>query len=392
MTEFAPAWYVDSADKLSAWLDRLADAELIAVDTESDSFHHYREKVCLIQMTACGEDAIIDPLAFDGMQALASLFADPRRTKVFHDAGYDLMCLQRDFGFEVAGLFDTMLASRLLGQEKFGLAAILLERFGYEANKRLQRSDWARRPLTPAQIAYAQHDTHFLPELVGQLTHELETAGRLAWAQEDFARLPEIAARNAARDSRRDPDAFWRMRGVRALSPVARGRIKELYLVREKIAERLDRPPFKVFGDAVIKELARKPPQSPDDLPRRGLRRAGVERFGTEIMAALERATPIQGKPPAGVGRRQRSGRLLDPQARRRYEALRRLRREKATHLGLDPEVLLGNATLEGVAKHAPATLDALLEESQFCGWRQPVLAKDVLRLVELDAEQTPAR
>jgi len=147
-----------------------------------------------------------------------------------------------------------------------------------------------------------------------------------------------------------------------------------------------------VFGDAVIKELARKPPQSPDDLPRRGLRRAGVERFGTEIMAALERATPIQGKPPAGVGRRQRSGRLLDPQARRRYEALRRLRREKATHLGLDPEVLLGNATLEGVAKHAPATLDALLEESQFCGWRQPVLAKDVLRLVELDAEQTPAR
>ena len=119
------ALYIDTPEALDEWLEFLRGADVIAVDTESDSFHHYEERVCLIQMTAKGRDAIIDPLSIDDISGLAEFFENPSIIKIFHDAGYDLICLYRDFGFRFAGLFDTMLASRLIGRKRFGLASLL---------------------------------------------------------------------------------------------------------------------------------------------------------------------------------------------------------------------------------------------------------------------------
>jgi ribonuclease D len=375
--------YIETKEALLAWAEHLRDADIIAVDTESDSLHHFREKVCLIQMTAKGEDALIDPLALPDLEPLGPVFADPARIKIFHDAGYDLVSLGRDFGFRMRGLFDTMLATRLLGHKEFGLASILKARFGFVADKRLQRSDWARRPLSPAQISYARYDTHFLPELARQLRDELAARGRLDWAEEEFARLPDVALRASPRPSGSDPDGFWRIRGVRTLSPIEKGRLKSLSAMRDLIAARLDRPKFKVLGDAVLLELAQHPPRSLDDLPRPGLRRAGVERFGQDILEALEEAQPISNGPPPGSGRRKRAGRFLDTDVRERFDSLRALRREKAEALGVDPEVALGNAVLEDLARRPPGTLDEVRARPDLSGWRQDVFAEalfDALR------------
>ncbi len=374
-----PPLYIDTQDALGAWVQKVARARVIAVDTESDSLHRYREKVCLIQMTAAGEDALIDPLALGGLELLEDLFADPDRVKIFHDACYDLISLRRDFGFQFAGLFDTMLASRLLGAREFGLAAVLKKRFGFCADKRLQRSDWARRPLTSEQVSYARFDTHFLPPLAEALAAELEQAGRLHWAEQEFARLPEIAARATPRSSGPDVLGFWRVRGIKALAPAVRGRVRALYMMRERIAARLDRPAFKVLGDQVLVDLAQSPPRSLEELsPRPGLRRAGVERFGAEIMRALAEAKPVHGGPPPGAGRRRRSGRFLDPDMRDRFEALRTLRREKAEALGLDPEVALGNAVLEELARRPPTSLADVVARPELGGWRQSIFAEAI--------------
>jgi ribonuclease D len=370
--------YIDTEAALRAWVERLAHADTVAVDTESDSLHHFREKVCLIQMTALGQDALIDPLALPNLEPLAALMADPSCTKIFHDAGYDLVSIGRDFDFKVQGIFDTMLASRLLGSKEFGLAAILKARFGFIADKRLQRSDWARRPLTDAQVSYARYDTHFLPELAEQLRHELRDTARLAWANEEFARLPDIARRANPRPIGPDPDGFWRIRGVRTLAPAAKGRLRSLCKMRDSIAARLDRPKFKVLGDTVILELAQDPPMSVATLARAGLRRGGVERFGAEIMAALASATPVQGGPPAGVVRRRRGGRFLDAEVRERYDRLRALRREKAEALGVDPEVALSNAVLEELSRHPPKTQASLSSRPDLQGWRQELFATDL--------------
>lgn len=378
---------------MTEWVEYCVDAPVIAVDTESDSFHHYREKVCLIQMTARGVDAIIDPLALESLEPLAPMFADPKRTKIFHDAGYDLICLGRDFNFRVQGAFDTMLASRLLGEKTFGLAAILKERFGHDANKRLQRSDWTRRPLTEEQISYARYDTHFLPELTRMLTDELKKAGRWAWAQEEFARLPAVAERLVMRRSGPDKEGFWRIRGIRTLSPEIQGRIRTLYLARERLAERLDRPPFKVFGDSVLVDLARHPPRSLKSFsPRPGLRRTGIDRFGREIIKAIEGATPVTERPPRGVRARRRAGRFLDPKARDRFEALRALRKTKAAEHDIDPDVAIGNATLEDLARKPPTKLEQVLQIPELSGWRGLLFAEEIFDTVRKGASRAKNR
>ncbi len=383
MSKPAPPTYIETAEQLDEWLKYIDGKAVIAVDTESDSFHHYREKVCLLQMSATGRDAIIDPLAVD-IEPLRDLLASPEIVKIFHDAVYDLVCLKRDFEFEVSGIFDTMVASRLLGYQSFGLGPILQERFGFVANKKLQRSDWARRPLTADQIDYARFDTHFLEELRKALIDELEAAGRLPWADEEFARLPEIASRIKPRATGADPDGFWRVKGIRNLPPDVLGRIRALHMARESIAERLDRPPFKVFGDQILVELARNPPKKLSDLrPRRGLGKAGVDRWGKEIFEALRDATPVKGKPPKGAGRRRRHGRFLDPDARQRYQDLRDVRKEIAASLGIDPDVALGNAALEEFAKDPPETLSAVRHHPELDGWRAEHLAESIYGVLE---------
>jgi ribonuclease D len=357
-------------------------ARFVAVDTESDSFHHYREKVCLVQMSACGVDALIDPLALDSLDPLASLFAEPQQIKIFHDACYDLICLRRDFGFEVRGLYDTMVASRLLGHTSFGLATMLRQRFGHEANKRLQRSDWTRRPLTDAQVSYARFDTHYLEPLATQLTRELRAAGRLTWAREEFDRLPEVARRITERVDGASSNGFWRVRGIRTLPPPILGRVRALYHAREKIAERFDRPPFKVFGDKVLIDLAKNPPRNANDLPRPGLRKSGIDRFGNEIIKALHKATPVNDRPPRSFRSRRRTGRFLDPRARDRYEALRELRRDKAAELGIDPEVAMCNALLEELARLEPSDAEQARASPELNGWRGPLFADAIVAML----------
>jgi len=380
VTDLPAPRYIDTEDSLRAWIAHCESAKFIAVDTESDSFHHYREKVCLVQMTARGKDAIIDPLALDDLSPLAPMMADPTRIKIFHDACYDLICIKRDFDFDVCGIWDTMLASRLLGHKSFGLAAILRENFDHEANKRLQRSDWTRRPLSPEQISYARYDTNFLERLMALLAEQLTGIKRLAWAEEDFARLPDVAQRIAERPVSASANGFWRIRGIRSLTPAVLGRVAALHAARDKIAKRLDRPPFKIFGDKVLVDLARSPPRSMSGFaPRPGLRRGGIDRFGGEILGALKKAAPITESPPRNVRPRRRSGRLLDPRARDRYEALRALRKKKAGELGLEPEVALSNAMLEELARISSRAESQVQKVEELNGWRGPLFADDII-------------
>ncbi len=381
MTDLSTLEYVDSPKLLEEWIDHLRGANRIAVDTESDSFHHYREKVCLIQMTANGRDAIIDPLLLEDIQGLAEIFADPDRIKIFHDVGYDLLCLKRDFGFEIRGLFDTMLASRLLGKKRFGLASILEERFNYIADKRYQRSNWVQRPLSDGQLTYARYDTHYLPQLAEELQKELEQVGRWEWAVEDFERLPSLIGEPTGRGGDVDPDGFWRVKGLRGLTAPEVGRVQALYLVRDHIAQRLDRPPFKIFSDKVVIDLARNPPTSMDDFgPRPGLRQSGVVRFGADILRALKKSKSVKNSPPPGARRRRRNGRFQDPKIRKRYEDLRLVRKEIATDLSLDPEVIMSNASLELIARIPPKSLEELRQRDGVVGWRAEIIAEPLYK------------
>src|SRR3954467_3450148 len=158
----SPPELIADAAGLTRLAEILAPCPAIAVDTESNSMHAYRERVCLIQFSTPDADYILDPLPLTDLGVLAPLFANSAQQKIFHAAEYDIVCLRRDYGFEFTNLFDTMSAARTLGWPQVGLAAILETRFGVKMDKKFQRADWKRRPLTREQLDYARLDTHYL--------------------------------------------------------------------------------------------------------------------------------------------------------------------------------------------------------------------------------------
>ena len=159
---FPPPLWVDAPVVFHQMIGDLSAESRIAVDTESNSLHAYREQVCLIQFTTPLKDYVVDPLALNDLSALGPIFSDPKIEKIFHAAEYDLICLRRDFGFKISNLFDTMHAARRMGYPYVGLDNLLAEKFQFEMDKRHQKADWAVRPLTAAQLDYARLDTHFL--------------------------------------------------------------------------------------------------------------------------------------------------------------------------------------------------------------------------------------
>lgn len=344
--ELPPPIWVDTASGLTALADDLRAQPAIAVDTESNSLHAYRERICLIQFSTPTADYLLDPIALGDLSPLAPIFADPRLEKIFHAAEYDLSCLRRDFGWQVNSLFDTMVAARTLGRPQMGLASLLESEFGLAVNKRHQRANWAKRPLTADVLAYAQMDTHYLRPLRDKLAAELEAKACWDEAQEEFERLTRLDG--AAGKPAVDPLGFWRVSGARLLSGREAAILRELYLYREQVASRLDRPPFKVMGDTTLLALAKAQPRTLDDLDGlRGMTRGQIDRHGKHILlaAAAGRRAPPQHPPPPE---------RKDDEAVERYDKLRRWRRLKAQERGVESDVIVPREVLWEIARRPP--------------------------------------
>jgi len=182
-----PVW-VHTDELLNRMVEDIASQSRVAVDTESNSLHAFREQVCLLQFSTSRADYLVDPLVLKDLDVLAPIFSNPNIEKVFHAAEYDLICLRRDFGFSFANLFDTMQAARVLGYPAVGLDKLLGDKFNIKMDKRHQKANWAERPLTKDQIHYARLDTHYLFDLRDVLESELREKERLDFALEDFRR------------------------------------------------------------------------------------------------------------------------------------------------------------------------------------------------------------
>jgi len=144
--------WIDRQEPFNEAMARVAAQPTVAVDTEADSLHSYLDKVCLVQISIPGEDLVIDPLSGIDLAGFGRVLADPNVTKILHGGDYDLRILNRDFGFTVSNLVDTMICAQLLGYSAIGLAALLERHFGLQVDKAHQRADWAMRPLPRATI------------------------------------------------------------------------------------------------------------------------------------------------------------------------------------------------------------------------------------------------
>lgn len=369
---------------LAQMMTHLSRQELVAVDTESDSLYRYYPKVCLIQITTYAEpgepdpehvvDYIVDPLRLDGVQALELIFANPVIEKAMHAAENDILTLQRSYGFRFQNIFDVQLAARILGWKRLGLAAILEEHFGVISDKRMQRTDWGQRPLSPQQIAYAQMDTHYLPALRQRLVAELRARGRWEEAQEAFAQLSQLRYDERAEQER----SFWQMRGLRDVPREELGRLAALWSWREKEAQRRDRPPFKILNDETLFALARQRPANLSDLRQiRGLNSQQVSIYGEALLGTLAEAARQPPPEPPKPSFRPEQG--LDARSARRYEALRRWRTRVAHARGVTPDIVFTNETLAEIAQRQPQNEADLLSIEAVGPWKARTYGPELL-------------
>lgn len=381
---------VRSSGEFAEMMAFLRDQPLIAVDTESDSLYRYHPRVCLIQISACNNgagvhptavdplptvDFLLDPISFHRFQPLGEVLADPEVEVLFHAAENDVRLLDRDFGFRCANIYDTQVAARILGRNGVGLAAILQDEFGVVSDKSMQRTDWGRRPLTPQQMTYAQLDTHYLPVLRQRQMDALKEADRWEEAQEGFASLAELRYEEPAQER-----TFWRMKQTREVDEQDLGLLEELWTWREVLAERLDRPPFKVLGDAVLGELTRRKPTSLAELDGiRGFSNRQVQRFGREVLDAIRhgKEQPVPPFPEPTV----RPEQLLSSRERSRYDALRQWRTETASGRGVDPDIVFNNDTLLQIAVQCPASIDELMRIPAIGPWKARTYGPAVLAI-----------
>jgi ribonuclease D len=346
----APVW-VDSPEGLRSLCGALGESSQVAVDTESNSLHAYREQVCLIQFSTGQTDFVLDPLAMPDLGMLAPIMEDGTIEKVFHAAEYDLICLRRDFGMRVRGLFDTMHAARVLGLPSVGLESLLRDNFGVELDKRHQKADWGARPLRPDQVHYACLDTHFLLRLRQVLWEE-----RQDLAQEDFSRMAEVEVP----PRRTEEEAANRFAGRRDITGVERSILSELARWRERVAEKLNRPLYRVATDELLLAIARAAPGSATELAAAGLSSKQQQLWGVEILQAVQYGTSL---PPAA---RTPSPRR-DDEVVARLEKLKAWRKKVAGEWAVESDIILPRPYLLELAEHPPANaadLDAVMSAS----------------------------
>ena len=345
-----PSGVIATAAQLAELLNKMEESDRVAIDTEADSLHCYREKLCLLQMSVPAavsprgyNDFIVDPLAGLDLEPLRQAL-EPREI-VLHGADYDLRMLRLGLNFTACTIFDTQIAARLLGIREFSLAALVKRYFGLELPKGSQKANWAKRPLPPRMAEYAINDVHYLLALAEKLEAELDACQRGDWLRQSCQRAIEQAAGARARKQ----DDFWRVRGAGLIHGRPAAVLRALWQWREREAEMADRPPFHILqNEKLLNAAVSIASGNMPDYQHFSHRRRQAFREAAELgLAVPESDWPVLSR---------RFGTRPTAETVRRTEELRQRRDKSAEELGLEPSFVAPRGSLEAIgADHARA-------------------------------------
>jgi ribonuclease D len=348
----------DDDKKLADLADLIGAAPWVALDTEADSLHAYPEKVCLLQVSIPGMDELIDPLSGINLGPLFKTLG--RHELIMHGADYDLRLMRKHHDFIPRAIFDTMLASRLLGVTQFGLTNLLSQYLGVTLDKGSQKADWARRPLTDRMLEYARNDTHHLKPLADRLRADLEAKGRLGWHQDSCARLIS----DCAQIKPPDLDLVWRVKGSNKLARPGLAVLREVWHWREFEAIQANKPPYFILHhEALVQLAAAAATGQPVDpiIPQRfsPRRRDGLMSAIRQGLAVLPQKRP---EPLRQIFRR------ISDATKQRLKELQQRRDARAAELGIDPTLIASRAALLDLAE------DWNRHEKELMNWQRDLL------------------
>jgi ribonuclease D len=355
--------------QLQAFCQRVSSDPFIAVDTEFMRETTYWPKLCLVQVAGPSDSAVIDPLADElDLAPLLVLLADPKIEKVFHAARQDVEIFY-NLGVIPAPLFDTQIAGMAAGfGEQIAYDALVRQMLRIDLDKSSRFTDWARRPLSDAQLDYALADVTHLAALYPILRQRLEKAGRLAWVQEEMASLADPANYDT------DPENAWRRLKPRKFAVKYLAVFRAVAAWRERTSQQRDQPRGRILKDDVIDEIASQAPTDLDGLNRlRSLQKGFAgSRFGPELVEIIREALK---DPEAYAPQIARGGPPPNPAAGAVVELLKVLLKARAEDAGVASKLIATVSDLEKIANDDEADTPALQ------GWRREAFGEDALRL-----------
>lgn len=327
---------ISTEQRLDQFLTALEEAQWIAIDTEADSLYAYPERLCLLQISLPDRNEIVDTLSDLDLTPLWEALAG--REIILHGADFDLRLLRKAVGFVPTRVFDTMIAARLDGARKFGLAVLVEQHVGPKLRKGLQKANWAQRPLPKKLVEYAIDDTRYLKQLADVLRARLEESGRLKWHSECCDRLIEECSRVPKIDS----DKVWRLKGSARLDRRGLAALRALWQWREGLALAANRPPYFIMSHERLVALA-EASQWTAAARLRTPRRMSKSRARSVRDAVEEAISMPPAEWPERVDARQRVGRAKKGDA----STLKERRNRIAETLGIDPTLIANRDTLE---------------------------------------------
>lgn len=376
-SQMPPASIVNNAETYQKMLAHLSTQGTIAIDTESNSLHAFHERVCLIQLSSQERDFLLDPFAFNDLNELGVLFARSDIQKVFHAGDYDIACLKRDFDLTFHNIFDTMIAATALAEPNLGFAALIQKYFEIVLDKKYQRANWGERPLKPEMLQYAQYDSHYLIPLRGVLLPQLEASNRLQLVLEEGEGMARLVKPNELHS-----EDIWRVKGAKDLSAEALSLLDALNHLREMIASNRDVPPFKVFSDRALTEIAQTQPHYIEELSLLpSLPESQVRRYGSQLMQTIEawRENPQKVSP-------RRNHRLSDAEMKRR-DALSNWRKQVGVEEGLPSNAIISRELLERLAHLEISNIDELKQAMTYFPYRYDRYGDAIFQALERTKE-----
>jgi len=354
----------------------------IAVDVESDSMYHFKERVCLIQLATRDKTIVLDPIKIKDISCLKPVFSTRKTEKVFHGADYDIRSLYRDFHFEIAGLFDTQMAAAFLGLKETSLEALLANRFDIRLNKKYQKKDWSKRPLSGEMLSYAAMDVVYLLPLANQLREELHKKSRMSWVEEETDLLSKVRPASA-----NNGPLFQKFRGAGKLNPRSLAVLESLLTYRNNMAEKKDRPLYQIIHNTALMSLATAMPSDIKRLTDCGaLSPKQIRVYGHGVVKAIQRALNVPEDKLPKYPRKKRP--IYKPGVSAKVKALKLWREERANSLELDPAIIFNNALLGILATLSPDTMKDLENIQELKKWQIAEFGVDILYVLKKQATE----
>ena len=361
---------VRTPDALASLCDDLRKAGRFALDTEFVGERTYLPRLCLVQIATTEFIALVDTLAVGNMDPLWDLVADPNIEKVLHAAREDLRLAY--FGGNKrlpVGIYDTQIAAGFIGLSSYPLSYARLAEalMGVKLNKAETRSEWDRRPLTPAQLDYARDDVRYLLPIADKLNGVLNRLGREEWLRDEMGRFSEARTFEVSPE-----EAYLRLRNARGMTARPTALLRAVAAWREREAEARDIPVRTLLRDEVVIELAQRPPRRLTDFRRvRGFPETEEVALGSPILEALNEAralTEEQLPPPLSSG-----GPEETPRERVLGDLLYAFGEALCLERNLAPELVLTKSDSLALARGQGSALRD--------GWRAQAVGNDLVRI-----------